>query len=82
MSFRLKINNKIDEKLLENFPADPYYDVVIITASMELELSYAFLSIDSQYFADLPSDSTEIDLSHLNEQFLISVLRAIYGGEL
>lgn len=58
MSFRLKINNKIDEKLLENFPVDPYYDVVIITASMELELSYAYLSIDSQYFADLPSDST------------------------
>jgi hypothetical protein len=82
MSFRLKINDKIDEKLLENFPKDPYSDVIILTKSLELELSFAYLAIDSQYFAELPPSCTEIDLSHLNEQFLVHVLRALYGGEL
>ena len=33
MCWKLKINEKIDEKLLPNFPDDPFYDITIQTAS-------------------------------------------------
>lgn len=80
--FRIKINDKLDAKLLENFPNDPYHDVTVVTQSNTLELSLAFLSIDSNFFANAPSHFKEVDLSHLNEQPLLHVLRALYGGEL
>lgn len=66
MAFRLKINEKLDEKLLENFPKDPYADIVVVTQTHELELSLAYLAIDSRYFAGLPSSCTHVNLSHLN----------------
>jgi hypothetical protein len=55
---------------------------LILTKSLELELSLAYLAIDSRYFADLPASCSQVDLSQLNEQFLVYVLRALYGGEL
>lgn len=82
MAFRLKINEKVDEKLLENFPKDPYSDILVLTQTLELELSLAYLAIDSRYFADLPATCSQVDLSQLNEQFTVYVLRALYGGEL
>ena len=71
-----------DSKLLENFPHDPYSDVQIHTASLRLDLSMAYLTIDSQYFANIHPGTTKIDLSHLPEQPLVYVLRALYDGQL
>jgi hypothetical protein len=82
MAFRLRINDKLDDKLLENFPKDPYSDIRILTQSLELELSLAYLAIDSRFFASLPPGCSEVDLSHLNDHFTVYVLRALYGGEL
>ena len=42
----------------------------------------AYLTIDSQFFAKMPAGTTEVDLSHLSEQPLVYVLRALYGGDL
>lgn len=66
ITFKLKINDKVDSKLLENFPKDPYSDIVVLTKTLELELSLAYLSIDSQFFAALPDDMKQVDLSDLN----------------
>ena len=59
---------------------ETYSDIKIITTTEYLELSLAYLSIDSQYFAGLSNDCKEIDLSVINEEALILVLRALYGG--
>jgi hypothetical protein len=50
MSWKLAIQAKNDEKLLLNFPNDPFSDITIQTATQELNLALAYLSIDSGYF--------------------------------
>lgn len=40
----------------------------------------AYLTIDSQYFANIPPGTPKIDLTHLPEQPLVYVLRALYDG--
>ena len=49
----IKINSKVNKKLVENFPVDPYADVTIFTKTQKLQLVLAYLSIDSQYFGDM-----------------------------
>jgi len=51
MTLRLKINKKIDNKLAENFPEEPYPDINIQLQQITLHLSIAFLAMDSQTFA-------------------------------
>jgi hypothetical protein len=45
MALRLKINDKIDDKLAEQFPEDPYGDLDICLAHSSLRLSLAYLSM-------------------------------------
>lgn len=46
----IKINSKTNQKLLTQFPRDPYANVTIQTATQRLYLDLAYLSIDSKYF--------------------------------
>ena len=82
MSWKLKINDKIDERLLPNFPEDPFSDITIQTASQELHLTLAYLAIDSGYFSQIGPSTKCIHLGRLPEEPLIAVLKALYGGEL
>jgi len=82
MPFQLLICDTTDEKLLANFPNDPYADLLIQTANRKLHLSLAYLAIDSPFFAALPPNTPQVSLEHLNEQPLILVLRTLYGGRL
>jgi hypothetical protein len=63
MALRIKINEKIDNKLRENFPIDLYADIHINTQYSTLQLSTAYLAIDSVTFAQLPPQTTTYDLS-------------------
>lgn len=63
--FKLRINEKEDPKLLQNFPNDPYTDLTIRIRNLSLHLSSAYLSIDSDYFANLPQGTSKVDLTHL-----------------
>lgn len=67
MAFRLRIVESADQKLLENFPNDPYADLLVLTANADLHLSLAYLALDSSYFSELPANTTKVDLSHLPE---------------
>ena len=82
MSWKLKINDKIDPKLEENFPDDPYSDITIHTATQQLHLTLAYLSMDSGYFSQIDPATQCIHLKHLPEIPLLAVLRALYGGGL
>lgn len=62
---KIKIALESNTKLLENFPEDPYADIIIRSGSSVYKLVLAYLSIDSNFFADLHSNMQEIDLSHL-----------------
>ena len=79
---KIVINSKENKKLLENFPEDPYSDITIITQYSKLHLALAYLSIDSEYFANIDPGTKEIDLSNLNEEPLLKVLKSLYGAEL
>lgn len=80
MSWKLAIQAKNDEKLLLNFPNDPFSDITIQTATQELNLALAYLSIDSGYFSQIDPSTRSIHLKHLEERPLIAVLQALYGG--
>lgn len=54
---KIVINSKENKKLLHNFPEDPYSDITILTQFSKLHLVLAFLSIDSEYFANLEPDT-------------------------
>lgn len=64
---KIVINSKENKKLLQNFPEDPYSDITILTQYSKLHLVLAYLSIDSEYFANLELGTKDINLSHLNE---------------
>jgi len=61
----IKINTKSDPRISEAFPNDPYYNLCIITSTQRLYLQQAFLSMDSDYFAQINSDTREVDLREL-----------------
>ncbi len=63
---KIVINSKENKKLLQNFPEDPYSDITILTQYSKLHLAFAYLSIDSEYFANLDPGTKEVDLSSLN----------------
>lgn len=65
MSWKLTIQSKNDEKLLLNFPNDPFSDIAIQTATQELNLALAYLSIDSGYFSQIDPSTHSIHLKHL-----------------
>jgi len=54
---KIVINSKENKKLLQNFPEDPYSDITILTQYSKLHLALAYLSIDSEYFANLDPDA-------------------------
>jgi len=80
MTLRIKINEKIDDKLLENFPLDPYADLHITTRYSTLQLSTAYLAIESNTFAQLTPEITTYDLSQFDEECVVAVLKSLYGG--
>ncbi len=82
MSWKLKIKDKTDEKMLLNFPNDPYSNITIHTKHQELHLTLAYLVIDSGYFSQIDPTTQCIHLKHLEEKPLLAVLRALYGDEL
>jgi hypothetical protein len=53
----IKINTKVDERIAEDFPNDPYSNLTILTESQTLNLQLAFLSMDSAYFAKIDPDA-------------------------
>lgn len=73
------INPKKNFKLLETFNNDPYYDIVVYTATSEFHLVMGYISIDSLYFDQVSPDAKEINLQHLPESPLIKILRSLYG---
>ena len=82
ITWKISIDSKTDDKLCQFFPNDPYTDVTIHTASQQLHLTLAYLSIDSNFFAQQDSSVSHIDLSHFPEEALLMVLRSLYGGQL
>lgn len=82
MSLRLKINRKLDEKLVEQFQEDPYADLTIVLQHTSIRLSLAYLSLDSQWFADLTPNTSSVDLSKFDEEAALAVLKSLYGGPL
>ena len=80
--WKISINSQTNDKLCQLFPNDPYADVTITTATQQLELTLAYLAIDSNFFAQQNPTVSKIDLSHLPEEALLMVLRSLYGGEL
>ena len=81
-TWKISINNQTDDKLKQFFPNDPYGDLTINSETQQLQLTLAYLSIDSNFFAQLDSSISQIDLAHLPEEALLMVLRSLYGGEL
>ena len=75
----IKINTKTDPRIAETFPEDPYGNLVIHTSTQQLHLQLAFLSMDSEYFANLDAETVEVDLSDLSEVPLLRVLHSLYG---
>jgi hypothetical protein len=53
MSFKLTITQKTDPQLLSLFNHDIYADLTLITTHQYFNLTLAYLSIDSDYFANL-----------------------------
>lgn len=51
------INPKKNLKLLETFNNDPYYDIVVYTATSEFHLVMGYISIDSLYFDQVSPDA-------------------------
>jgi len=82
MSFKLIIKQKTDPQLLQLFNNDIYADFTVITTHQNLHLTLAYLAIDSDYFASVPIAEKSVDLSAINEVYLIPVLRSLYGDEL
>ena len=81
-TWKISINNQVDDKLRQFFPNDPYGDLTINLKTQQLQLTLAYLSIDSNFFAQHDPSIPQIDLAHLPEEALLMVLRALYGGEL
>lgn len=63
----IQINNRLDSRIASNFPNDPDGHLCITTATKKLNLQLAFLSIDSDYFAEVDPDTRHIELNHLPE---------------
>lgn len=80
ITWKISIDSKTDDKLCQFFPNDPYADVTIQTATQKLHLSFAYLSIDSNFFAKQDPSVSQIGLSHLPEEATLMVLRSLYGG--
>ena len=64
---KIKITEASNAKLLENFPDDPYSDIVIRSGASVFRLVLAYLAIDSSFFGELEGGLPELDLSHLPE---------------
>jgi hypothetical protein len=54
---QININTKLNDKLLENYPDDPFSDITVITKTKKLHLSLAYLAIDSKFFDDIDPDA-------------------------
>ena len=80
ITWKLTIMCQTDAKLCQFFPNDPYADVTINTANQQLQLTLAYLAIDSNFFAQQDHKVSQIDLTHLPEEALLMVLRSLYGG--
>lgn len=56
-----------NENLLQKFPRDPDYDVVIICGDLKFKLQIAFLYLESKYFDEMDQQGIkEIDLNNLD----------------
>ena len=82
MTLRLKLNSKIDPTLAAQVPNDEYPDTTVKPQYDQLQLSTAYLSMESETFANLPPDSNLYDLSQFDQNSTVAVLQSLYGGPL
>lgn len=64
---KLTLSLMKNENLLQKFPKDPDYDVIIICGDSKFKLQIAFLYLESKYFDDMyHQNQKEIELHHLD----------------